>query len=139
MAPRLDSRHRSRPGCTSRELCGIALHLLTPSARAAFHGALHVCQPRTVTRLPFSVWTHLYARPRLPGWRSCAAAQLSDRVSLAGPQDKEAKDKSAPIRIVYYKWLELVAVHSDAWLMAVAYFYAAKAEKPDRCATCCTR
>ena len=33
---------------------------------------------------------------------------------------------------MYYKWLELVAVHSDAWLMAVAFFYAAKADKMDR-------
>jgi hypothetical protein len=34
--------------------------------------------------------------------------------------------------VVYFKWLELVAVHSDAWLMAVAFFYAAKADKNDR-------
>ena len=50
-------------------------------------------------------------------------------------QDKEAKDSGKPIRVVYYKWLELVAVHSDAWLMSVAFFFAAKAEKPDRSAT----
>jgi len=49
-----------------------------------------------------------------------------------GMADKEAKDSGKPIRVVYYKWLELVAVHSDAWLMSVAFFFAAKAEKPDR-------
>ena len=48
-------------------------------------------------------------------------------------QEQESKDAGKPIRIVYFKWLELVAVHSDAWLMSVAFFFAAKAEKPDRC------
>ena len=47
-------------------------------------------------------------------------------------QEQESKDAGKPIRIVYFKWLELVAVHSDAWLMSVAFFFAAKAEKPDR-------
>lgn len=31
-------------------------------------------------------------------------------------------------------WLALVAVHSDAWLMAVAFFYAVKLDAAGRCA-----
>jgi hypothetical protein len=31
-------------------------------------------------------------------------------------------------------WLALVAVHSDAWLMAVALFYAVKLDREGRCA-----
>jgi hypothetical protein len=31
-------------------------------------------------------------------------------------------------------WLALVAVHSDAWLMAVAFFYAVKLDRDGRCA-----
>ena len=30
-------------------------------------------------------------------------------------------------------WLALVAVHSDSWLMAVAYFYAVKLDAAGRC------
>jgi hypothetical protein len=30
-------------------------------------------------------------------------------------------------------WLALVAVHSDAWLMAVAFYFAAKFDKMERC------
>ena len=30
-------------------------------------------------------------------------------------------------------WLKLVAVHSDAWLLAVAFFYGAKLNKMHRC------
>jgi len=30
-------------------------------------------------------------------------------------------------------WLALVAVHSDAWLMAVAFYFAAKFDKAERC------
>lgn len=31
-------------------------------------------------------------------------------------------------------WLALVAVHSDAWLLAVAFYYGAKLSGPERCA-----
>lgn len=31
-----------------------------------------------------------------------------------------------------YDWLSLVAVHSDAWLLAVAFFYAARFDKAER-------
>lgn len=31
-------------------------------------------------------------------------------------------------------WLALVAVHSDAWLIAVAFYYAAKLDGATRCA-----
>jgi hypothetical protein len=30
-------------------------------------------------------------------------------------------------------WLALVAVHSDAWLMAVAFYYGAKFDSKERC------
>jgi hypothetical protein len=30
-------------------------------------------------------------------------------------------------------WLALVAVHSDAWLMAVAFYYGAKFDAKKRC------
>jgi len=30
-------------------------------------------------------------------------------------------------------WLALVAVHSDAWLMAVAFYYGAKFDAKERC------
>lgn len=33
-------------------------------------------------------------------------------------------------------WLALVAVHSDAWLMAVAFFYAVKLDAAGRCVSC---
>ena len=29
-------------------------------------------------------------------------------------------------------WLSLVAVHSDAWLLAVAFYYGAKLDAPSR-------
>ncbi len=31
-------------------------------------------------------------------------------------------------------WLALVAVHSDSWLMAVSFYYAAKLNASERCA-----
>ena len=31
-------------------------------------------------------------------------------------------------------WLALVAVHSDAWLVAVSFYYAAKLDAASRCA-----
>lgn len=34
-------------------------------------------------------------------------------------------------------WLALVAVHSDSWLMAVAFFYAVKLDSNGRCAAPC--
>ena len=33
-------------------------------------------------------------------------------------------------------WLALVAVHSDSWLMAVAFFYAVKLDAAGRCGMC---
>ena len=64
-------------------------------------------------------------------WR--AAGGVPAPALTRRPQDKEAEKQGQPLRVVYYKWLELVAVHSDAWLMAVAFFYAAKADATDRC------
>lgn len=31
-------------------------------------------------------------------------------------------------------WLALVAVHSDAWLVAISFYYGAKLDAPQRCA-----
>lgn len=36
-------------------------------------------------------------------------------------------------------WLSLVAVHSDAWLLAVSYFYGARLDKNERLALNCRR
>jgi hypothetical protein len=36
-------------------------------------------------------------------------------------------------------WLALVAVHSDAWLMAVAFFYAVKLDASGRCVHACSK
>jgi len=80
--------------------------------------------------------SHALPRTRaavLRGWRRRRGAVAVRRSGLTpGEQDKEAEKQGKPIRVVYYKWLELVAVHSDAWLMSVAFFYAAKADKVDR-------
>lgn len=86
------------------------------------------CATRGSHALPRSSAAVLLGRRRRR--RGAVAARRSGLTP--GEQDKEAEKQGKPIRVVYYKWLELVAVHSDAWLMSVAFFYAAKADKVDR-------
>ena len=72
----------------------------------------------------------LAAPPRRAAALQCAAAAL--QCAAAG----SAVSPQPLTRIPQRKdWLALVAVHSDAWLMAVAFYFAAKFDKNERCAS----